>query len=113
MTGSQIFPGIVLPSLQSARFLEALFVVSDHPSLIVSLMPVVFWRDIFKHQFYLENVPEVLVAMPMVLELAARKISKRVTDSAENTIYSVQDFDGPAEYQEFSRIVRGLPSRIL
>jgi hypothetical protein len=92
------------------RFLEILFVVSDHPSLIVSLMPATFWKDIFKHPFYLKDVPEVLTAMPAVLELATRKISKIVTAtlSKENTIYSIQDFDGSAEYQEFSRLVRGI-----
>lgn len=89
------------------RFLEVLFVVSDHPSLIVSLMPANFWRDIFKHPFYLSNVPEVLGAMPAVLELATRKICKNVVVSKESHLYSIEDFDGDAEANEFFRLARG------
>jgi hypothetical protein len=87
-----------------------LFVVSDHPSLIVSLFPAAFWNAMFKHPFYLANVPEAISAMPAVLELATRKISKKVTASLskENTVYFRHDFDGWGEFQEFSRLARGL-----
>jgi hypothetical protein len=86
-----------------------LFVVSDHPSLIVSLFPATFWKDLFRHPYYLANVPEVISVMAAVLELSSRKISKKVTASLsrENNVYFIYDFEGVGEFQEFSRLARG------